>query len=110
MARSNPHVEDVSYQHPAGYDRAAVRLVVYLFRRPDDKKNANKDSAWATVPKGRRLGDARAFVRAANERTRDDTRGRGGEGQGPLQEQGAVVHLLRERGALAGEPGAPLRR
>lgn len=70
MALSNPHVEDVSYQHPAGYDRAAVRLVVYLFRRPDDKKKAVRDSNWATIPKERRLGDAGAFIRAANARTR----------------------------------------
>jgi hypothetical protein len=70
VARSNPHVEDVSYQHPAGYDRAAVRMVVYLFRRPDGKKGATRESAWATVPEERRVGDARTFIRAANERTR----------------------------------------
>jgi hypothetical protein len=63
-------VEDVSYQHPAGYDRAAVRLVVYLFRRPDGKKGATRESTWATVPEERRVGNARAFIRAANERTR----------------------------------------
>ena len=70
MALSNPHIDDVSYQHPSGYDRGAVRLVIYLFRRPNDKKRATRDSGWSTVPKERRLGDASAFVRAANERTR----------------------------------------
>lgn len=82
MALSNPHIEKVTYQHPAGYDRGAVRLVVYLFRRPDDKKNAGRRSAWATVPGGRRLGDAKTFIRAANARTRglrEDARGRGKE-------------------------------
>jgi hypothetical protein len=80
VALRNPHVQDVGYQHPAGYDRGAVRLVVYLFRRPDDKKNATRGSVWATVPEGRRLGDAGAFIRAANARTRglrEDARGRG---------------------------------
>ena len=80
MALRNPHVQDVGYQHPAGYDRGAVRLVVYLFRRPDDKKNASRKSAWATVPEGRRLGDAKTFIKAANARTRglrEDARGRG---------------------------------
>jgi len=71
VALRNPHIEDVSYQHPSGYDRGAVRLVVYLFRRPDDKKRATRDSEWATVPRGRRLGDARAFVRVADARTRE---------------------------------------
>ncbi len=71
MGRKNPHVEDVSYQHPAGYDRSAVRLVVYLFRRPDDKKNATRESTWTTVPRERRLGDAKTFIRAANTRTRE---------------------------------------
>jgi hypothetical protein len=70
VALRNPHVEEVSYQHPSGYERGAVRLVVYLFRRPDDKKGATRESTWATVPEGRRLGDAGAFIRAANERTR----------------------------------------
>jgi hypothetical protein len=67
----NPNVWDASYQHPAGYDRSAVRLVVYLFRRPDEKKGAGSGSSWSTVPKQRRLGDARAFIRAANARTRE---------------------------------------
>jgi hypothetical protein len=66
----NPNVWDASYQHPASYDRSAVRLVVYLFRRRDDKQNASSGSSWSTVPKERRLGDARAFIRAANARTR----------------------------------------
>jgi hypothetical protein len=67
----NPHIEEVSYQHPAGYDGSAVRLVVYLFRRPDDRKNAGVGSRWSTVPRERRFGDARAFIRAANARTRE---------------------------------------
>jgi hypothetical protein len=67
----NPNVWDASYQHPAGYDRSAVRLVVYLFRRPDQEQNAGSGSSWSTVPKERRLGDARAFIRAANARTRE---------------------------------------
>lgn len=71
MGRKNPHVEGVSYQHPAGYDRSAVRLVVYLFRRPNDKKNATRQSTWTTVPKERRLGDAKTFIRAANTRTHE---------------------------------------
>ena len=71
MGRRNPHIEDVSYQHPAGYDRSAVRYVVYLFRRPNDKSNATSNSSWNTVSRERRLGDAKAFIRAANERTRE---------------------------------------
>ena len=71
MGLEDPNVWDASYQHPAGYDRSAVRLVVYLFRRPDDKQNAGSGSSWSTVPKERRLGDARAFIRAANARTRE---------------------------------------
>lgn len=71
MGHRNPHIEEVSYQHPAGYDRSAVRYVVYLFRRPDNKNNATKDSAWTTVSGERRLGDAKSFIRAANERTRE---------------------------------------
>lgn len=71
MARKNPHIEEASYQHPAYYDRSAVRLVVYLFRRPNDKNNATKYSTWTTVPKERRLGDARSFIRAADHRTRE---------------------------------------
>jgi len=67
----NPNVWDASYQHPASYDRSAVRLVVYLFRRPDDKHSAGSGSSWGTVPKERRLGDAKAFIRAANARTRE---------------------------------------
>jgi hypothetical protein len=77
----NPNIWDASYQHPASYDRSAVRLVVYLFRRPDDKQNASSGSSWGTVPKERRLGDARAFIRTANARTRElredaETRGK----------------------------------
>lgn len=71
MALKNPHVQDVGYQHPAGYDRGAVRLVVYLFQRPNDKKNATKDSTWTTVSGERRLGDAKTFIRVANGRTRE---------------------------------------
>ena len=71
MARKNPHIEEASYQHPAYYDRSAVRLVVYLFRRPNDKNNATKYSSWTTVPKERRLGDARSFIREADHRTRE---------------------------------------
>ena len=80
MGLENPNVWDASYQHPAGYDRSAVRLVVYLFRRPDDKKSAGRGSSWGTVPKERRLGDARTFIRAANARTqeiREDAERRG---------------------------------
>jgi hypothetical protein len=76
----NPNVWDASYQHPARYDRSAVRLVVYLFRRPDDKQSGAPGSSWSTVPKERRLGDARAFIRAANTRTkelREDAASRG---------------------------------
>jgi hypothetical protein len=71
VALENPNVWDASYQHPAGYDRSAVRLVVYLLRRPDEKKGAGSGSSWSTVPKQRRLGDARAFIRAADARTRE---------------------------------------
>ena len=71
MGRRNPHIEEVSYQHPAGYDRSAVRYLVYLFRRPNDKSNATSNSTWTTVSGERRLGDAKAFIRAANERTRE---------------------------------------
>lgn len=71
MALRNPHIEDASYQHPAYYDRSAVRLVVYLFRRTSDRKNATRESGWETVPRERRYGDARAFIRAANARTRE---------------------------------------
>jgi hypothetical protein len=67
----NPNVWDASYQHPASYDRSAVRLVVYLFRRPDDKQSAGSGSSWSTVPKERRLGDARSSIRAANARTKE---------------------------------------
>jgi len=80
VSLENPNVWDASYQHPASYDRSAVRLVVYLFRRPDDKQNASSGSSWSTVPKERRLGDARAFIRAANARTkelREDAKRRG---------------------------------
>ena len=71
MGQENPNVWDASYQHPVSYDRSAVRLVVYMWRRPDDKRNARASSRWRTVPKGRRLGDARSFICAANERTRE---------------------------------------
>lgn len=71
VALRNPHIEDASYQHPAYYDRSAVRLVVYLFRRTSDRENATRESGWETVPKERRYGDARAFIRAANARTRE---------------------------------------
>jgi hypothetical protein len=71
VALRNPHIEDASYQHPAYYDRSAVRLVVYLFRRTEDRKNASRESGWETVPKERRYGDARAFIKAANARTRE---------------------------------------
>lgn len=71
MGLENPNVWDASYQHPARYDRSAVRLVVYLFRRPADKRSAGPGSSWSTVPEERRLGDARAFIRAANARTRE---------------------------------------
>ena len=71
MGLENPNVWDASYQHPAHYDRSAVRLVVYLFRRPDDKQSASSGSSWGTVPKERRLGDARAFIRAADARTKE---------------------------------------
>jgi hypothetical protein len=67
----NPNVWDASYQHPAHYNRSAVRLVVYLFRRLDDKQGSGSDSSWSTVPEVRRLGDARAFIRAADARTRE---------------------------------------
>jgi hypothetical protein len=76
----NPNVWDASYQHPAHYDRSAVRLVVYLLRRPHDKQSTGSGSSWATVPKEWRLGDARAFIRAANARTkeiREDAESRG---------------------------------
>ena len=71
MRLENPNVWDASYQHPAHYDRSAVRLVVYLFRRPDDKHSAGSGSSWSTVPGVRRLGDARAFIRAADARTKE---------------------------------------
>ena len=62
---------DASYQHPAHYDRSAVRLVVYLFRRPDDRQNAGSGSSWSTIPKERHVGDVRTFIRAANTRTKE---------------------------------------
>lgn len=71
MGRKNPNVWDVSYQHPASFDRSAVRLVVYMWRRPEDKRNAGAGSRWGTLPEERRLGDPRAFIRAANDRTRE---------------------------------------
>ena len=71
MGLENPNVWDASYQHPASYDRSAVRLVVYMWRRPDDRRRPHAGSRWHTVPKERRLGDARAFIRAANDRTRE---------------------------------------
>jgi hypothetical protein len=71
VGRKNPHVEKASYQHPAGYDRSAVRYIVYLFRRPDDKGHATKNSTWTTVSRERRLGDAKTFIRAADGRTRE---------------------------------------
>lgn len=77
---AGPNVWDASYQHPASYDRSAARLVAYLFRRPRDKVNATRRSAWVTVPEARRFGDARPFIRAANARTqeiREDARMRG---------------------------------
>lgn len=80
MALKSPNVWDASYQHPAYYDRSAVRLVVYLFRRPDDKNSASANSSWNTLPNERRLGDAKGFIRAANARTkelREDARRRG---------------------------------
>ena len=70
MGQENPNVWDASYQHPASYDRSAVRLVVYMWRRPHDKRNAGASSRWSTLPRERRLGDARSFIRAANDRTR----------------------------------------
>lgn len=80
MTLENPSVWDASYQHPAYYDRSAMRLVVYMWRRPNDKANATAASRWTTVPERRRLGDAREFVTAANSRTRElreDARARG---------------------------------
>ena len=71
MALKNPSVWDASYQHPASYDRSAVRLVVYMWRRPDNKQNAHSGSRWTTVPRDRRLGAAKCFIRAANDRTRE---------------------------------------
>ena len=76
----NPHIWSATYQHPATYDRSAVRLVVYMWRRPYDKRRVQAGSQWSTVPKERRLGDTRAFVRAADGRTReirDDAKRRG---------------------------------
>jgi hypothetical protein len=81
VGRQNPNVWAVSYQHPASFVRSAVRLVVYMWRRPEDKRNAGASSRWGTLPRERRLGDARAFIRAANGRTREiredaETRGK----------------------------------
>jgi hypothetical protein len=42
----NPHIEEVSYQHPAGYDRSAVCLVVYL----SADRTTGRTPAW--VPGG----------------------------------------------------------
>ena len=80
MGLENPNVWDVSYQHPASYDRSAVRLVIYMWRRPDDKRHPHAGSRWVTLPGERRLGDARSFIRAANGRTheiREDAEARG---------------------------------
>lgn len=79
MGRKNPHVEKASYQHPASYDNSAVRYVVYLFRRSADKSESTKDSGWITLPNEQRLGDAKTFIRSANDRTKElwkDTRQR----------------------------------
>lgn len=83
LGSAGPNVWDASYQHPDSYDRSAARLVVYLFRRPRDKANATRWSAWTTVPKARRFGDAKSFIRAANARTREI---REDAGQGSLEE------------------------
>lgn len=72
MARlENPNVWDVSYQHPVSYDRCAVRLVVYLFRRSEAGRHVVPNPSWTTVPEERRFGDAKSFIRAANARTKE---------------------------------------
>ncbi len=42
-----------------------------MLRRPDDRANVGPNSKWNTILKGRQLGDASAFVRAANARTHE---------------------------------------
>lgn len=80
MAQENPHIQEVSYQHPHSYDYSAARLVRYLSRRPLDRGNPGPESQWATVPEERTFGDAEAFKAAANARTkeiREDAQRRG---------------------------------
>jgi hypothetical protein len=110
----NPNVWDASYQHPAGYDRSAVRLVVYLLRRPDEKKGAGSGSSWSTVPKERRLGDARAFIRAANARTksiREDAERRGKDlSKNKARWCTSFVHLVMSPSNRAGLSDEDFRR
>lgn len=81
MALKNPHIQDVSYVHPKDYygGRDAAAVIRYLVRRPDDKRDP-AGGAWRSVPRGHRVGDAKAFKVAAEERTRaiwDDAKRRG---------------------------------
>jgi hypothetical protein len=110
----NPNVWDASYQHPAGYDRSAVRLVGYLFRRPDDKQSTGSGSSWSTVPKQRRLGDVRAFIRAANARTkeiREDAERRGKDlARNKARWCTSFVHLVMSPSNRAGLSDEDFRR
>ncbi len=81
MVRNNPHIQDVSYVHPQDYydGRDAAAVIRYLIRRPEDKRDPSGGS-WRSVPRGHRVGDAKAFKAAAEERTRaiwTDARRRG---------------------------------
>lgn len=71
MDGSQPHIMNVSYVHPADYydGRDAGAVIRYLVRRPADKRNPSA-GGWWSIPRELRVGDARAFTEAANERTR----------------------------------------
>lgn len=114
MGQQNPNVWDASYQHPASYDRSAVRLVVYMWRRPDDKRNAHTGSRWTTVPRERRLGDARSFIRAANDRTREIREDAEARGKDLARNKApwccSFVHLVLSPSNRAELPDEALRR
>ncbi len=77
MGLKNPHVEDVSYAHPADSAKSPAKIVAYCLRRPHEadtgrreKRRAGADSVWETLPKEQIFGDPDAFKRAAYARTR----------------------------------------
>lgn len=66
----NPDVEDASYTHAADYydGRDAGAMIRYLWRRPESKQDPAA-GGWHSIPKSHRLGNARSFAQAADERT-----------------------------------------